>query len=67
MWSRGGRSQAVAPAGEPRRSHNFTGDRVPDNVRASYPPATYAQLQAVKDQYDPFNLFRFNTNIQPTK
>jgi FAD/FMN-containing dehydrogenase len=45
---------------------NFAGEGGEDNVRASYPPATYARLQAVKNQYDPFNVFRFNINIRPT-
>ena len=40
---------------------------IPDSVRASYSPAIYAQLQAVKDQYDPFKFFRLNIHIQPTK
>ena len=36
----------------------FTGDAEPDKVRASYPPATYARLVAVKREYDPSNLDR---------
>jgi FAD/FMN-containing dehydrogenase len=34
-------------------------------VREAYPPATYARLAAIKRQYDPENLFRFNQNIHP--
>jgi len=45
---------------------NFTGEGGTDRVRASYPPATYQRLVAVKDRYDPDNLFRLNQNIQPS-
>jgi FAD/FMN-containing dehydrogenase len=45
---------------------NFTGEASEDRVRASYPPATYARLTAVKDRYDPTNLFRLNQNIPPS-
>ena len=45
---------------------NFTGDAGADKVRASYPPETYARLVAVKDRYDPTNLFRLNQNIPPS-
>ena len=44
---------------------NFTGETNEDIVRASYPPATYQRLVAVKNAYDPTNLFHLNQNIQP--
>jgi FAD/FMN-containing dehydrogenase len=43
---------------------NFTGE--PDRDRGSYPPATYDRLVAVKDRYDPDNLFQLNQNIRPS-
>ena len=45
---------------------NFTGEGGAEQVRASYPPETYARLVAVKDAYDPTNLFRLNQNIPPS-
>jgi FAD/FMN-containing dehydrogenase len=45
---------------------NYAGEAGEHLVRASYPPMTLARLQAVKNQYDPSNLFRFNLNIPPT-
>lgn len=35
-------------------------------VREAYPPPTYERLVAVKNKYDPTNLFRHNQNIGPT-
>jgi FAD/FMN-containing dehydrogenase len=45
---------------------NFAGEG-DGGAHASYPPSIYARLQAVKDQYDPVNLFPYNINVQPTK
>ena len=45
---------------------NYTGEASPDLVRSSYPGDTYARLVAVKDRYDPHNLFRLNQNIAPS-
>jgi FAD/FMN-containing dehydrogenase len=45
---------------------NFTSEGADGIRRASYPPEIHASLQAVKDQYDPLNVFRFNINVSPT-
>ena len=43
-----------------------SGDEGLGRVEAAYGPAAYARLVAVKDKYDPANLFRVNQNIQPS-
>jgi FAD/FMN-containing dehydrogenase len=43
---------------------NFTPE---DQVRDSYGAAKYAKLVALKDRYDPENLFRLNPNIKPSR
>ena len=64
-WARAARN-AMASYGNGGMYVNFTGEGGEDNLKASYPPEIYARLQEVKDQYDPFNVFRFNINIPPT-
>ena len=44
---------------------NFLGSATPEDVRAAYPPETLARLAAVKQVYDPHNLFRRNHNVLP--
>ena len=38
-----------------------------DDVHAAYSDARFQRLAAIKAQYDPANLFRFNQNIPPAK
>jgi FAD/FMN-containing dehydrogenase len=41
------------------------GDPGDARLRASYGPAKYERLVALKRRYDPSNLFRLNQNIKP--
>jgi FAD/FMN-containing dehydrogenase len=45
---------------------NNLGTEGEDRVRAAYTPAAYQRLVALKDEYDPANLFRHNQNIRPS-
>ena len=44
---------------------NFLSDEGADRVRAAYGPDKFARLQALKDRFDPTNLFHRNQNIPP--
>jgi hypothetical protein len=38
-----------------------------ERVKAAYAPEDFGRLVALKDRYDPHNVFRFNRNIAPSK
>ena len=44
---------------------NFFSRATEREVAAAYPAATYARLVAVKNEYDPHNIFNQNLNIKP--
>ena len=44
---------------------NFLTDEGTDRIRSAYGAATYDRLQALKQKYDPGNLFHLNQNIPP--
>ncbi len=41
-------------------------EATPERVRAAYSPEVWERLVALKDRYDPENVFRFNRNISPS-
>ena len=45
---------------------NYTSDEGVDRVRSTYGAERYERLVALKDKYDPGNLFALNQNIGPT-
>ena len=45
---------------------NYISDEGEQRVRSTYGPAKYDRLVALKDRYDPENLFRLNQNIRPS-
>ena len=57
-------AEAMRPFGTGRVYLNFT--REEDRVRDAYGAEKYERLVALKDKYDPGNLFRLNQNIRPS-
>jgi FAD/FMN-containing dehydrogenase len=58
-------ANAMAPHTRPGVYLNFVAVEDTERVRSSYGPS-YDRLVAVKDRYDPTNLFRLNQNIPPS-
>jgi hypothetical protein len=66
VWTRE-LSAAMKPFTTGRVYVNFIGDEGQDRIVASFGREGYARLQALKDRYDPDNLFRSNQNIKPSQ
>ncbi len=45
---------------------NAVGEDSAQTIRSAYRAETYERLVALKNKYDPINLFRLNPNIKPT-
>jgi hypothetical protein len=45
---------------------NYTSETGERRVKSAFGEAKYARLQALKDKYDPANLFRLNQNVPPS-
>ena len=58
-------SAAMKPFTTGRVYVNFIGDEGHDRVVASFGLDGYRRLQALKDRYDPGNMFRTSQNIEP--
>jgi FAD/FMN-containing dehydrogenase len=59
--------QEMEPFTIPGISLNFTSDQTEEKVKASFgSEKKYERLVALKNMYDPTNLFRLNQNIKPT-
>jgi len=60
-------SEAMAPFSTGGVYLNFEPSEGQERVRAGYGEAKYARLVALKDKWDPGNLFRVNQNIRPSR
>jgi FAD/FMN-containing dehydrogenase len=61
-----GLATAMKPWTTGRAYLNFIGDEGAGRVEAAFGTERYRRLQALKDEWDPENLFRHNQNIPPT-
>ena len=58
--------QALRPWAAGRMSLNFATEVDDDRVRSAFGEVKYRKLVALKDKYDPTNVFRMNQNVRPT-
>ena len=56
----------MAAYGDGRAHPNHVSDPAGARVRSFYGAATYERLVAVKDRWDPRNVFAANQNIRPS-
>jgi FAD/FMN-containing dehydrogenase len=59
-------SEAMEPFKTPGVYLNFTAEEGDDRVQSGYAADKLGRLVALKQKYDPTNMFRFNHNIRPT-
>jgi FAD/FMN-containing dehydrogenase len=64
-WARG-LADAMKPFAAGNAYLNFIGEEGRDRVRAAFGDRGYGRLQALKDRYDPDNVFRRNQNVEPS-
>jgi FAD/FMN-containing dehydrogenase len=64
-WARGLAAE-LAPHTTTGVYLNYTSDEGTDRVRSTYGAERYERLVALKDKYDPANLFALNQNIRPS-
>jgi FAD/FMN-containing dehydrogenase len=57
---------AMAPYGHGAAHPNYVSDDAGDRVRRFYGAETYERLVAVKERWDPQNVFALNQNIRPS-
>jgi FAD/FMN-containing dehydrogenase len=60
-------SEAMRPFTTGGAYLNFEPDEGEERVRAGYGAEKYARLVALKDKWDPENLFRVNQNVKPSR
>ncbi|MCW2952164.1 MAG: linked oxidase domain protein [Conexibacter sp.] len=58
---------AISPALTGGAYVNFLSAEGPERVQAAYGADTYARLVALKDAFDPTNVFQLNQNIPPSR
>jgi FAD/FMN-containing dehydrogenase len=58
--------EAMKPSLHPGIYVNAVGEDSAQTIRSAYRAEAYERLVALKNKYDPMNLFRLNPNIKPT-
>ena len=53
--------------GEPGAYIGFLDDEGSSRLRETFPAETWQRLTAIKNRFDPDNMFRFNANVTPAR